>query len=162
MTQATDGDVNGAIERITIHTAQLLQNLVTIQHFPGIPGQQHQGRKLIGCQVNRMPIQQGNALIQIDGQPVKRQGLTIAEWLGATQNRLNPSHQFTGFKGLGQVIIGPQLQPNHLIRDFPPGGQHDNWSVAGLANSPADFKTVHIRQHDIQNHQIGGRLLQFF
>jgi len=67
LAQATDGDVNRTVESITVHAAQLLQNLVTIHHFPGISGEQCQGGKLIGCQVNRMTIQQSDTFVQING-----------------------------------------------------------------------------------------------
>ena len=123
MTQATDGDIDRAIECITVHTAQLLQDLVTIQHFTGITGQQYQRRKLIGRQIKGVAIQQSNAFIQIDGQPFKREDLIVNLLLAAAQNRLNASHQLTGFKGFCQVVIGPKLQPGadvHVATDYEP------------------------------------------
>ena len=68
-------------------------------------------------------------------------------------NRLQVQQLFR-LKRFGQIIIGPQFKPNHLVHQLPSGGKHNNRYRRILPDRLTHLKAVHIRQIDIQNNDI--------
>ena len=68
----------------------------------------------------------------------------------------DPRHQFTDSKGLGDVVVGPEIQaPDHL-GFFTQSRQHDHGYLEPVGTDPAtNLMTRQTRQHEIQQHQIG-------
>ena len=58
-------------------------------------------------------------------------------------------------KGLGQVVVGPQLQTHDLVGHLVSGRQHDDRDLALLPDLAADREAVHVRQHDVEHDQVG-------
>ncbi|MNF63831.1 hypothetical protein D3C84_455440 [compost metagenome] len=86
-----------------------------------LPGRQVE---LIGAKAHH-PLGGGRRTGQLDGM--------------ASQHGADPGQQLTGIEGLGQVIIGPHLQPDDTIHFVPLGGEHQHRDlVAGLAQTAAD------------------------
>ena len=63
-------------------------------------------------------------------------------------------NHLTGAEGFRDVVISPQAKPPDLINVFFLCGNHNNGGVFYLPDLPADFKAIHTRQHQIQDHQI--------
>ncbi len=76
----------------------------------------------------------------------------------ATQHRFHPRHQDARAEWLGDVVLGPQLQPRDDVGLFTLGGEHQYGNVLrtriGL-QTPADFQPVDGRQQQIEQDQIG-------
>src|SRR5579883_1797831 len=76
----------------------------------------------------------------------------------AAQNRANTRHQFLEAKRLGQVIVGPGIQPRDAIAHVVFGGEHQDGNILRGrvgAQPSANLQAVHPRQHNIQDDQIG-------
>ena len=77
----------------------------------------------------------------------------------AAQDGANASQQFPRLEWLGQIIVRPQFQTNDAVHGIALGGQHQyrhlRRSAWHGAYAAADLKPIHVRQHQIQNHQIG-------
>ena len=70
----------------------------------------------------------------------------------------DPRHQFTDSEGLGDVVVGPEIQaPDHL-GFFAQSRQHDHGYLKTVGTDPAtNLMTRQTRQHEIQQHQIGAQ-----
>ena len=73
----------------------------------------------------------------------------------AAQHRANPRDQFRHAEGLGHVIVRAQFQADDFIGFLDSGGQHDHRRAALFAKVAHEFEAVHLRHHDVQQHQIG-------
>lgn len=73
------------------------------------------------------------------------------------QQGAHPGLQFLQGKGLGEVVVRPQVQSGHPVGQGAPGGQ-DEHPLLGFfpADCPQDIQPVHAGQVQIQNHQIVG------
>ena len=67
--------------------------------------------------------------------------------------------QLQRVKRLGDVIVSTDGQSQDLIRILRLGGQHDHREKVVLPDAAADLKSVHVREHDIENGQIRRLLL---
>ena len=82
--------------------------------------------------------------------------------LAAAQHRLDAGHHFLGVKGLDHVIVGAQLQAQHLVKGLALGGEHHHRGIARLADAAAHFQAVHPGHHHIQQHHVGLDLVELF
>src|SRR5690606_1103685 len=75
--------------------------------------------------------------------------------LFAPQHGLNARGQFARFEGLGQIVVGADLQPHDAVGDFTTCRQHDDGHVGRFADFPADFETVLAGKHHVQQDAVG-------
>ena len=75
--------------------------------------------------------------------------------LVAPQNGFDSGNQLFRIKRFDHVVVGAQLQPQHLIKDFALGGEHDDWHLGGASQFPADLIAVDARKHQIKENQVG-------
>src|SRR5215471_4073406 len=60
-------------------------------------------------------------------------------------------------EGLGQVVVGAEIEPGHLVGYAVARGEHDDRRVhAGLARGLEDAEAVALGQHDVEDDQIVG------
>ena len=72
----------------------------------------------------------------------------------AAQYRLHPGRQLPRRKGLGEIVVAPDFEPDHSIDEFIARGQEDHWQLRVLpAKLPAEIEPVAIGQPHIQHHQ---------
>ena len=74
---------------------------------------------------------------------------------GTAQHRLDAGRDLLGVKRLDDVVVGAELQAQHLVVGLALGRQHDDGGVALGAQFAADLPPVHDRHHDVQQHQVG-------
>ena len=61
-------------------------------------------------------------------------------------------------EGFGHVVVGPQFQSYDGVRFFGFGGQHNDGNHGGFRSRPqsfADLKAVDLRQHQVEDDQVG-------
>ena len=74
---------------------------------------------------------------------------------GATQQCVQPRHQFAQIEGLGQIVVGAGLQPRDAVIDRIPGRQNTNRDVVSQCSQRGDDgDTVEFRHLDIQNQRV--------
>jgi len=73
----------------------------------------------------------------------------------APEQRLGPRHQLLGVKRFGQIVVGADLQADHLVGDLIAGREHDDRHLALLADLLADGQAVGAGEHDVEDHQVG-------
>ena len=65
---------------------------------------------------------------------------------------VNPGRQLRRREGLSHIVIRPGHEACHLIHLLGPGSEHDDANLlVGRPDVPANLKSVHIRQHNVQN-----------
>lgn len=83
--------------------------------------------------------------------PVQRPG----PFRGASQHRLYPGEHFQQTERLHHIIVRSQLQPAHLVRFRPLGGQHQNGNGSPVfPDEPEQVKTACPGQNHIQQRQV--------
>ena len=71
------------------------------------------------------------------------------------QQRLEPRHQLDRLERLGQVIVGAELEADHLVDHLPSRRQHqDGRRHPALPHLAADVEAVHPRQHDVEHDEV--------
>ena len=140
----------------------VVQKLFPGEDLVGGGSQEVEKLQLLRRHIHGLPLVQNGVVGLVDdqigifhifsvglGNRLAGSGLKTAEY------RLNPRDQLFGVKGLNNVIIRAQLQPQHLIKNLSLGGKHDDRCVGLMADLPADLVAVHARKHQIQQDQVG-------
>ena len=69
--------------------------------------------------------------------------------------------EFARIAGLGQVVVGTQLQAEDPVERFTPSRQHQHGQLRMIAAQLLEqFQATAVRQHDVQHHHVRGRLAQ--
>ena len=73
----------------------------------------------------------------------------------AARHNPHPGEQFIDLKGLGQVIVGADLEALEFVFQRIAGCQHTNGNaLTQPAKVAAQIESIDIRQHGIQNHRV--------
>src|SRR5262245_47219008 len=85
-------------------------------------------------------------------------GVGVGGAVGGSDGILNAKFEFFDVKGFGDVIVSTQFEASNLIAALVFLSEKNNRNVAGAAGGAefaADIVTIHIRQHDVQNDEVG-------
>ena len=72
----------------------------------------------------------------------------------AAKNGADTSQQFLRAKGLGDIIIRPQIQRLHLVPLVGTGGEHNDGNCVRLSHLLNQTHAIPIRQAEIQNDEV--------
>jgi hypothetical protein len=76
-------------------------------------------------------------------------------WGGsAAQQRPHPAAELPDREGLGDVVVGAELEPEHLVEFVVPGGEHDDGDGALGPEPLAHLEPVELRQHQVEDDEI--------
>ena len=76
--------------------------------------------------------------------------------MGAAQDGLDAGDQLARIEGLGDIVIGAQLQADDLVHIVVAGGEHDDGQVgreSARAHLTADRPPVDLGKHEVEDHQ---------
>ena len=79
---------------------------------------------------------------------------------GAAEHGLDPGQQLARAEGLGDVVVGADLEADDAVGLLDQGGEQDDRQVGGLADHPAERQPVLARHHDVEDDEIDGAGLQ--
>jgi hypothetical protein len=80
--------------------------------------------------------------------------------LGPSENGLDAAHELAWREGLGDVVVGAELQAEHTVHLVPARREHDDRCVGVGAQVTGDIEAGLPRQHDVEHDDIGGYLLE--
>jgi len=84
----------------------------------------------------------------------------VLNGVGAAQDGADAGDDLLQPEGLGDVVVAADGQALDLVRHVIAGGQEeDRGGHVTLAQAPGHGEAVHVGQHDIEDHQVGGCLL---
>ena len=85
--------------------------------------------------------------IQTDPPGLQKLGLLFDA--ASSQNRLYPRHERLGRKGLGDVLVNPNIKSLQLILLIGLGRQDDDRHLGRLPDLSGHIKAAELRQHDV-------------
>src|SRR5262249_22295661 len=71
------------------------------------------------------------------------------------QHRADARHQFAKLAGLGNVVVGAELEPDHAVDRACGRGQHDDGNVGAALEVADDGKPVFLGHVEVEHHEIG-------
>ena len=78
----------------------------------------------------------------------------------APQHGLHAAAELAHREGLGDVVVGAQLQAEHLVDLLGLGGEHDDRHGAARADLAADVEAVELGQHHVEHDEVEAVLAQ--
>ena len=164
--QPVDVRVDGVLVTLVLVAPDLIQQVQPRIDLVGMAGEEMQQVELARRQVQRAPVQERGARHRIDGQAVQLQRAGVhagvaRQRVAAAQQRPYPRHQLQHREGLGQVVVGAQLQAQDAVHLAGTGAGDDDGRVARhAARALADLQAVHARQHQVQHQRVPAALFQ--
>ena len=87
-------------------------------------------------------------------------GRRRAAALAAAQQRTHPRLQLGEPEGLGEVVVGAEVETDHAVELAGAGGDDQDAAVeAAVAGRAAHVEAVHVGQPEVEDHDVG-RLVQ--
>src|SRR5260221_7574195 len=112
--------------------------------------------------LHRLAVAEHGASAWIESHAVHLHAPAIRFHLRAPQDCFHPRRKLAGIKWLWKIIIGAKLQAHNAVHILAARGKHEHRNPATGAEALENFKTVHARQHDIQDNQVIAALLRLF
>src|SRR5438105_6973467 len=78
------------------------------------------------------------------------------------KERADPCEQLAQAEGLREIIVRAHLEANHLIDFLAFCCEYEDRDVRLRPEPPADFEAVHLRQHQVEQHEVRARAACFF
>ena len=73
----------------------------------------------------------------------------------AAQHRVNARQQLARIEGLGQIVVGPHLQPHDAVHVLALGGEQDDRGLVLLAPQAAqDGQAILARHHKVEDQEV--------
>ena len=73
---------------------------------------------------------------------------------GATKQRADAAAELADRERLRDVVVGAELEAEHLVELVVARGEHDDRDGALGAQPPADLEAVDSRQHDVEHDEV--------
>ena len=146
-------------ESIVGDAPHLIEQLHAREHTPRVLHEMSEEVKLPRCQIQRASLAFCDAPIKINfqisrAQAPERHGRLAGKLLDSPQDGLHPCCELNDAKGLGKIVVGSSLKPNHSIEFTRARGEHQNRCIRlARAHSAANFKTVESRKSNIQDQE---------
>lgn len=119
---------------------------VPVQHHPaGVTHQMIEQLVFSGGEADFPALYRNPVLHEINRDIItgERPGTSsIFSGTGAAQDGFNPGEQLLDIEGLGQVVVGSQLQAFHFIRIFHLGGEHNDGYRGKLPDAAAKLVAI--------------------
>ena len=118
--------------------------------------------ELLGGELELEPIHADAAFRREQAQVLRFQfARLLVTRLMAPEQGAAAGHQFADAEGFDQVVIGPQLEPEHTIGFGVPGADHQHEGpLRQFDQFAAEIKAVDAREHHIENDQLKRLFLQ--
>ncbi|PXV70378.1 uncharacterized protein DUF4382 [Sinimarinibacterium flocculans] len=122
---------------------------------------------LAGRDPHRLTVAAERAAPQIEFEradahtPTRRRPRILRGAPDTAQHREDACDQFAQVAGLGDVVVGADLEPDDAVHVVALGGEHDHrHAAAQLAQAAAQADAVLVRQHQIEHDQVVAAALQ--
>lgn len=156
--QGGDAQVDGAVERFHLAVCHRFQQPVALQRPVGVFGKQPEQVELARRQrllAAVVRIDQ-HALVQIEHPPLHTHARSGCHRrpCRAPQHALDPRQQLARLIVLGDVVIGPGFEADHVVDGVGCGRHHDDADASALlAQPPRESEAIFAGQPDIEQHQ---------
>src|SRR5581483_3139222 len=110
-------------------------------------------------QLDRLAVALDDATRHVDEEPVHLdpllgRRLEQPRRLRATEQRAHAGAELSDRERLRDVVVGAELEPDHLVELVVAGGEHDDRHRARRAQPTAYLEPVEPRQHDVEDDEV--------
>jgi len=138
----------------TVRSAGLGEKGVPGNHPPRPTHERDEDVELDAGELHRLAGHLDLAGADVGQHVAHRQALGEGLRLASSEHRAEPSQELAGAEGLGDVVVGANLQPHHAVRLVSPRGEHEDRNAALAADATDDFQAVDAGHHDVEEHGI--------
>ena len=104
------------------------------------------------------------AAAEVDREPVRLDSLRLASTLrglrSASEECADTAPELVDRERLRDVVVGAELETAHLVVLVAERRQHDDRHRAVRANALEHVHSVQLRQHDVEDHEVDGTLVE--
>jgi hypothetical protein len=86
--------------------------------------------------------------------PAHLDGRAALRWLAAAHDGSDPRGELTDGEGFDDVVISPELEPEHPVDLLAPCREHDDGYVRELADLPSQVPPIAIGKHHIEEDEV--------
>src|SRR5712691_460958 len=150
--------VDGAVEAAGIVAPDLLDQVIARIGSAGVGGEQVEQLELLRREVELQVADARGAADRIDRQ-VSLDGRfalrrRIPQELHPAEDRPYARQELADREGLGQVVVGSDLESEHAVYLFRASRQHQDWDDRLSTDPTRDLQAVEPRQHPIEDQQV--------
>ncbi len=132
-----------------------VHQLVAREDQARVAGEEPEQVELLGRQLQRPSVAGDLAGAGVDHEGSGLDAPRARTPGGAPQHRPHPRHELTRGEGLGDVVVGAQIEAHDPVGLLPPGGEHDHRDLGSRPDPAAQLQAVDARQHHVEHHQLG-------
>ena len=163
LAQMADVDVDGAGVAVLGVAPDVLEQRLAAQHPAGGAGEGAEDLELDVGELRLLAAQGHHAAAEVDRQVAALDRLLlgrVADHPRAPQGGLDPAAELAHREGLGDVVVGADLEPGDLVGLAAFRGQHDDRHLAARAQLAADLDPVELGQHQVEDDEVEARLVE--
>ena len=138
-----------------------LVDLAGREHAVGIAHEQVQDVVLYGRQIHRLAVHGHGLLSVVELDAADTEHVLDRLWLElsaethiAPQVAAHARLHFHGVEGLCHIVVGPDIQAQHLIGEFAFGREEYYGDIELLTKLYRCGYAVHLRHHDVHEHEV--------
>ncbi|MDT4841042.1 hypothetical protein FQZ97_748830 [compost metagenome] len=157
---ARDAHVDGTVLAVVLDAAQGIEDFLAGQDAPGVHRQQPEKVELRAGQLDAALVEPGLAHGVVDHQRAELQPALVLHHrrldhcLATPQQRTDARQQHARAHRFAHVVIGAQLQAQHLVHVVGARGEHQDRPLVLAAQLAADGQAVLAGQHQVEHHQV--------
>src|ERR1051325_9390721 len=81
-------------------------------------------------------------------------GVRDGREVAAAEKGVDASDELAHAERLRDVVVGAELEADHLVGLLGAGREHEDWRRRVTANDPADLEAAHIREHYVEKQHV--------
>ena len=155
--------VDAAVEGLDRMTLERIHDLVAREDPAGAARHHLQDVELVAGQLADAAVDPHLAGVDVDLEPAEAQHRVVAQRRGAAQQRLDAREQLARLEGLGQVVVGAELQTDDAVHRLAARGQHQQRQAAQArigAQLARQVQAVAVGQHQVEHQHVEELALQ--
>ncbi len=129
------------------------------EHASGALSHRREQRELVARQRFVLAVEPDHARAAVDLEPAEAQHVGRRPGRAAAEHDPDARQELTRLEGLGDVILGADLKPDHLVHRIALRRQHDHRRLGGRcrqgSDPPEDIEAVAVGQHQVEEHEVG-------
>ncbi len=152
--------VDGLAIAVEVAPPHLLDQALARVHAVGMREQIGQQVELLGCEAHLVLADVHGARAPVETETVELLDIgglaaLLAAELDAAQQRVDACHQLGEREGLGDVVVGADVEADHLVDLRTLGGEHEDGRRHLLSQDAADLEPAELGQHQVEQDEVG-------
>ncbi len=155
-------DVDGARRYEAVEAVQFGQEHLAAEDPAGLRGERGEDAELARCAVDAGALDGDQVAVRVHGEGadaqdrIGRGGAFGGGARGTAQQGTDPGDEFARAVGLGEVVVGAQVEAEQQVVLGGTRGEHQDGQLVSLgAQGTHDVEAVQARHHHVEHEQVG-------